>query len=158
MQYTIIAALAKNRVIGNKGKIPWDIPEDRKRFRKLTTPHPIIMGRATYESLQSMPLKNRQNIIISGSLRSSSQRLFICRTLESALSLAQRLDDIAFITGGEQVYRQTIRNPRVTCLELTEIHESYEGDAFFPEFNPGEWSETSRLQRDFYDFVTYRRR
>ncbi|PIN93473.1 hypothetical protein COU54_03050 [Candidatus Pacearchaeota archaeon CG10_big_fil_rev_8_21_14_0_10_31_24] len=158
-ELVLITALAKNRVIGHEGKIPWhDNPElkreDFRHFIKLTLNKPIIMGRKTHESIgKVLPL--RTNIVISkqGScLRGAS----IFKDLESALDFAYFFNNEVYIIGGQQLYEQTIN--RATRLELTEIEKDYPGDTFFPRINEKTWKEKSKEPREGYSFVTYTRR
>ena len=136
----IIAGVAKNNVIGSKNKLPWHIKEDLKRFKELTFGYPVIMGRKTYESIIEIlgkPLPGRTNIIIT------RQNLFsqaiVTNSLEQAISKAHEISDKAFIIGGEQIYKQAM--PLANKLEITHIHKSFEGGAFFPEISKEEWLE-----------------
>lgn len=163
----IMAAVAKNGVIGKDGKLPWqDIDEirrpDMQRFRYLTVPHPVIMGRKTYESIpaQYRPLPHRPNIVLSRDESFQPPGILLARSLDEALEKASALDEKVFIIGGAQVYR--IALPRATKLEITEINRDFEGDAFFPPINKKEWTETSRephvLASIGYSFVTYQKK
>lgn len=162
MNLILIAALARNRVIGKSGEIPWKIPEDMKRFKELTSNHPVIMGRKTYEGILKKlgtPLRNRQNIVLtSGDLKDPG--IYVARDINDALWIAQSFDREAFIIGGETIYEETIN--LANRMELTEIHRNYEGDAYFPDFEKKEWQELSRKPGEYneikYDFVTYSRK
>ena len=161
MKITLIAAISENNVIGKNGKIPWNIPEDLGRFKKLTLEHPIIMGRKTYESLpeKSRPLPKRKNIVMSNSL-SPTEGIYVAKNLEEALKLAENKD--AYVIGGEEIYRLFL--PVADKLEITRVHKKYEGDSFFPQ--EIEWSEwgllnekngTSKNEKVSYSFLTYSR-
>jgi dihydrofolate reductase len=162
---SLIAALSRNRVIGRDNALPWKLPEDLKRFKALTLGHPVIMGRKTYESILAAlgkPLPGRENIVVT---RSPDYRAPGCRVVHS---LAQALEaaraapgsDECCVIGGEEIFRLSL--PIADRLELTEIHRGYEGDTWFPPYDPAEWQETAREPRESgglrYDFVTYQRR
>lgn len=131
----IIAALAlENRVIGKDGQIPWHISADLKRFRELTTPHPIIMGRKTFESI-GKPLPRRTNMVVTRSFDLViPEGCWIYRTIENAVYGAKKIDDQRiFIVGGGEIYRQTI--DRADRLFLTLVEGNFEGDTFFPDYS-----------------------
>jgi dihydrofolate reductase len=156
----IIAALARNRAIGIGNAMPWRLPEDLKRFRRLTMGHAVIMGRKTFESIGT-PLTGRNNIVITRSEDWSHSGCIVVHSLEAALSAAGGSGD-AFVIGGAQIYALAL--PRAACLYMTEIDREFEGDAFFPEFDRSRWRETSRERRAAdepqgfdYAFVAYER-
>lgn len=156
---SIIAAVARNRAIGNQNKLIYWLPNDLKRFKSLTTGHTIIMGRNTFLSLPKGALPNRRNIVLS-----RTQKDFPgCDTyasLEEALSHCTPQEDV-FIIGGASVYSQAL--PLADRLCLTEIDDTPEvADTFFPDYS--EWHETSREEHDTderhgyrYAFVNYER-
>lgn len=157
----IIAALASNRIIGNQGALPWHLPEDLKRFKALTTGHPVIMGRKTHESILSSlgkPLPNRRSIVVT---RSATYGAIGCEVVSSlALAIALVAEQQAFVIGGAEIYSLAL--PLVESMYLTEINATYEGDARFPEFDKSEWMETERedgvsAAQLSYSFVHYRR-
>lgn len=158
MNLTIIAAASENNVIGMKGKIPWDIPKDKKRFRGLTKDHPVIMGRKTYESiLESLgkPLPQRKNIILSNTL-ASEEGIYIAGNIEEALRLTDDRD--SYVIGGGEIYELFL--PFTDRIELTRIHRHFEGDAFFPEVKWNDWNlvyEEKNLSESGipYSFLTY---
>jgi len=157
---TLLAALAKNRVIGIDNRLPWRLPEDLKRFKALTLGHPIIMGRKTWESL-GRPLPGRSNIIVSRSPGYAASGASVVQSLAEAVSLAASSGaDEAFVIGGAEIYRQAL--PLAQCLQLTEIAEDFPGDVYFPEFDKCDWLEIARechhSANGFdYAFVTYER-
>tara|TARA_Y100000310_G_scaffold342483_1_gene445953 strand:- start:1576 stop:2070 length:495 start_codon:yes stop_codon:yes gene_type:complete len=160
MNLILIAALAENRVIGNKGEIPWNISEDMKRFKKLTTYHPVIMGRKTYDSIYSRlgkPLPDRKNIVLtSNDCVKRCEDVVICGSLEDALVNAEKhtfVDNNVYVIGGQSIYEQTINIADV--LELTEVRGNYEGDSFFPEINRSNWEMFVVKEMKDYDFVRY---
>jgi len=155
---TIIAAMDKNNVIGNKGKIPWlgDIryKEDLQRFKSLTIGHPVIMGRVTYESLKK-PLVNRTNIIVSSTMKSSNG-IVIAKNIEEALDKARRVDNQIYVIGGEKIYQATMGI--ADMMEITRINQEYEGDTFFPQFDETDWKLAIEYEREDYSFLNYIRR
>lgn len=119
---SIIAATGKNRELGRGNGLLWRIPDDLKRFKQLTTGHPVIMGRKTFESI-GKPLPGRTNLVVSRSSLS----------LEDALAQAKKLDaQEIFIIGGAQIYEQAL--PYAGRLYLTLIDDSKDADAYFPAY------------------------
>ena len=128
----VVAIGGKNRVIGKNNKLPWNIPEDLKRFKELTTGHPIIMGRKTFESI-GKPLPNRTNIVITRDTGYQAPGCIVVNTLDAAISQAQQIDtERICIIGGGEIFRQAM--PIVDTLYLTRITGEFEGDVFFPEY------------------------
>lgn len=128
----------KKRVIGKKGGLPWYIPEELKRFKKITMGHPIIMGRKTHESI-GRPLQGRTNIVITHEPKYTSPGCIIVHSLEEALRLsfdklriAQGSDEI-FVIGGGEIYKQAL--PKANKLYLTYIDKEIAGDVFFPDYS-----------------------
>ena len=132
---SLIAALGKNRVIGNENKLIWNIPEDMKHFRQLTSGKSIIMGRKTFESI-GKPLPNRTNIIITRDKTYRAEGCIVVHSSEEALSAAKGSEEIMVI-GGAQIYAEFL--PRAHRMYLTLIDHDFEGDAYFPKYNDGEW-------------------
>lgn len=136
---SIIAAVAKNRVIGANNTLPWHLPEDLKRFRSLTMGHHIIMGRKTYESLGRL-LPGRTTIIVSRNKDYAVDGALVADTLKSALSHCGN-DPEVFVIGGGQLYHDAL--PKADRLYLTEIEQDVAGDTFFPEYDKNCWEELS---------------
>lgn len=132
---SLIVALAENKVIGNKGQLPWHIPEDMKRFRELTTGNVVIMGRKTYDSLPDKyrPLPNRVNIVITRNKNFPDKGIIICDSVNEALTEAKNYNKEIFIIGGAQIFEQSIRY--ADKLYLTVIKGKFEGDVFFPDYS-----------------------
>ncbi len=165
---SLIAAMAKNRIIGRGNTLPWHLPADLKRFKALTLGHPVIMGRKTFDSIVAMlgkPLPGRENIVISRSAGTQESG----RWSNAAVRFAPSLDDAihglsadeAFVIGGAEIYALAL--PDADRLYLTEIDAEVEGDASFPAFAASEWKETSRESGGVddglpFDFVIYDRR
>lgn len=160
---SLIAAVARNRVIGNAGRLLWHLPEDMKYFRETTRGKPVIMGRKTWESLPEAfrPLPGRQNIVISRNPAYLAPGATLAASLDEALQHASLADEV-FIIGGAELYRLAL--PLADRLYLTEIDADFEGDAYFPEVPAADWAEVSRraAQDDNpsglnYAFAVYRR-
>lgn len=157
---TMIAAIGTNGELGKDNDLVWHLPNDLKRFKKVTAGHHVIMGRKTFESL-GKPLPNRTNIIISRNKNFKAEGCTVVTSLKDAL-LAAAADENPYILGGAQIYKQAIGIADV--LDLTLIDASLDADAFFPEIDPKVWQEVSR--EDFkaddkhqynYSFVTYKK-
>jgi dihydrofolate reductase len=131
---SIVAAIGSgNRALGKDNKLIWAIPADLKRFKQLTTGHPIIMGRKTFESI-GRPLPNRTNIIITRNADYKIDGCLITNSLEAAISKAREIDQQEiFIIGGAEIYKQAL--PFTDKLYLTIIQEEKEGDVFFPDYS-----------------------
>ncbi|MCI0706558.1 MAG: dihydrofolate reductase [Ignavibacteriae bacterium] len=151
MKLIIIAALSRNRVIGNKGKLPWHIPEDLKRFKQLTTGHTILMGRKTFESL-GKPLPNRRNVVLTSR---TIPNIETYANIDQALKALQDQQTV-YITGGGEIFSQMIE--KVDEMNLTIIDKEYEGDAFFPPYEHligKTYKLVSKVERDGYAFEDY---
>lgn len=140
MTISLIAAVAHNRVIGDRGGIPWDIPADRHRFRALTMGHPVIMGRKTFESI-GHPLAGRRTIVVTRQLDFRADGCEVSHSLPEALDLCGEADDL-FVAGGGELYRQAL--PLADRLFLTLVDVETPGDATFPELPEGEFVEEAR--------------
>jgi dihydrofolate reductase len=156
----LIAALAKNGVIGIDNRLPWRLPEDMKRFRALTVGHSVLMGRRTWQSI-GKPLLERQNIVLTRTAANPPGGVEFARSLDEALERV-RLPEPVFVIGGEALYREAL--PRADFMYLTEIQRDFEGDARFPAFDRAAWRETSRERAldaaggFAYHFAAYERR
>ncbi len=134
---TIIAAAAENNALGKNNDLLWHLPDDFKRFKKLTTGHSIIMGRKTFESFPK-PLPNRKHIIITRDKNYSINHkdCIVVHSLKTALNLTKN-EYLTYIIGGGEIYKQAI--PFTTKIELTRVHADFEADTFFPELNLNDW-------------------
>jgi dihydrofolate reductase len=141
---SLIAAMAKNRVIGKGNQMPWHIPGDLKHFRDLTRGHPVIMGRKTFESI-GKPLPQRQNIVISRDPKYTAPGIESACSLQEAIGRARNpgAEEI-FVIGGGEIYRQALEQGLADRLYLTWIDREYDGDAFFPEWEPELYRMTAR--------------
>ena len=154
-EIVIIAAVARNRVIGKDNTLIWNIPEDMAHFKALTSGHAVIMGRKTWESLppRFRPLPGRRNIVISRQAGYAAPGAELADSLDGALRLAAT-EQTAFVIGGAQIYEQAMSV--ADRLEITEVDLEPEGDAWFPVIDAGCWQETARAAGQGYAFVTYR--
>lgn len=148
----IICAMSeKNNVIGSKGKIPWSIPEDFKKFKELTSGCPIIMGRKTWESLPKKPLPNRENIVVSSSHNDEYEHW--ASDLQSALlyaNLIESTSEYVWIIGGQRLYEEGIE----VCdeLHLSFVKGDFEGDTYFP-LNLQDFEEDLTMRQEYTDFT-----
>ena len=154
MMISLIVAMTKKRVIGNKNQLPWHISDDLKNFKKLTTGQVVIMGRKTFESI-GKPLPNRHNIVISHSGFSFSG-VEVCSTIQQGLEKAKSLNKDVFVIGGASIYQQTL--PLVEKMYISHIKKNYAGDTFFPEFNEREWEIEKKENYAEFEHIVYRRK
>jgi len=159
----LIAAASKNNALGKDNDLLWHLPDDFKRFKKLTSGHKIIMGRKTFQSLPK-PLPNRTHIIITRdrNYTVNFEDCIVVHSIEAALKLVED-DEISFVIGGGEIYRQSEKY--ATKIELTRVHRAFEADTFFPEIDLNDWQliEEEYHPRDDnhkYDFtfLTYTRK
>ena len=158
----VIAAIAKNNVIGRDGDIPWRIKEDFQHFKDLTMGHPCIMGDKTYDSLpdNSKPLPGRENIVLTFDKNYHPEGAKIFYSFGDALEYCKDKEK-AFITGGASIYKLGLKV--ADTLELTRIHKDFEGDTYFPEINFDEWElikKEDKLDEKHgeFSFLTYVRK
>lgn len=142
---SLIAAMtAQKRVIGFKNKMPWNLPEDLKRFKRLTSGHMVIMGRKTFESI-GRPLPNRENIVISRQNGFVVPGARVVGSLDQAFELQESPKDEVFVIGGAEIYRLAL--PHADRLYLTLIHKEFEGDAHFPDWESfAKWNILERVE------------
>lgn len=160
MRVALVAAVAENGVIGADGGMPWHYPEDLRHFKETTTGHPVIMGRRTYESIAERidgPLPDRTNVVLSSRDLDLPDGAVRAADLDEALVLAEETgSDVAYVVGGATVYEQFL--DRADQLVLTEIHETPDGDTYFPDWDRDSWTEVDRDDRETLSFVIYERR
>jgi len=143
MKISLIAAVAENGVIGNKGGIPWRIKSDFKYFKDTTMGKPVIFGRKTFETLPGGPLKNRPNIVITRDASYAHPGATVTTSLDKALDIARQTGSTEImVAGGAEIYKLAL--PVADRLYLNEIHLKPEGDAIFPAFDRSDWTETKR--------------
>ncbi len=137
----LVAARARNGVIGLNGGIPWRIPADFAHFKRVTVGHPLVLGRTTFEGI-GRPLPERQSIVVTRDPDWSYRGVLVASSVAEAVEIGGGLDELVMVGGGAQVYRDAIS--LATAQILTEVHASPEGDTHYPEFVEAEWRETRR--------------
>jgi dihydrofolate reductase len=143
---SIIVAIAQNFAIGKNNDLLFHLPDDLKRFKQITTGHPVIMGRNTLLSLPKGALPNRRNIVITDNPEEKFDRCEMVFSIDEAI-LAVNDEAEAFVMGGGMIYRQFF--PLSSKLYLTLVHKDYDADVFFPPINYAEWTEAGR--EDLFD-------
>ncbi len=149
----LIAAYAKNKVIGNKGCIPWKIKGEQKRFKELTTGNVVIMGRRSYEEI-GHPLPDRITIVISGTKCFDRENCYTAKSLSDAFMMAGDRD--IYIAGGARLYEEAL--PLADKLYITEIDKVVEGDTYFPPFDEEQFIKEVNYRSEGeipYSYVTY---
>lgn len=138
MRVSMIVAMSENRTIGRDGDLPWRLPDDLKRFKRLTMGHAIIMGRKTFDSI-GRPLPGRTNIVLSRDPAYRADGVDVVDSLDAALSLAAEREgaDEAFIIGGAALFDLGL--PRADRIYLTAVHANVDGDVFFPAVDFFDW-------------------
>lgn len=138
-----IVAMDENGLIGKNNQLPWHLPADLKHFKAITTGHPIIMGRKTYESI-GRPLPNRTNIVVTKDPEYHATGCIVVTTIDEAIQQAAAAStDKAFIIGGSTIYQQTM--DRIDRLYMTIVHHAFEGDTYLNNFNLSDWKEITRV-------------
>ena len=150
-----MAAYADNRVIGDRGGIPWHLPEDFAHFKATTMGGVLVMGRATYDSI-GRPLPGRKTIVLTRNRDWSADGVLVAHSLQEALDRGAEDPGETFVVGGTEVYERAL--PLASHQVLTEVHRSPPGDAHYPRFDLAEWVETRREQRDGFEWVWWERR
>ena len=141
MTISLIVAVDENNGIGKDNQLPWHLPADLKHFKTLTTGHPIIMGRKTFESI-GKALPNRHNIVISRQSGYLAEGTSVVSSLDEAFALCEDNEE-AFVIGGAQIFEHAL--PLANFLYLTLIHHQFKADTFFPEINPTRWIELESI-------------
>ncbi len=159
MLISLIAAMAKNRVIGRHGEIPWKIPGEQKIFKKITLGHAVIMGRKTFESLDQ-PIRGRTNIIVTRQTDYRADGCIVVHDLPSAIKCCPAGEDEAFVCGGGQLYHEAL--PLADRIYLTVIPREIPGDTYFPdisltEFRVRQSESIKAVGIEPYNFFIYER-
>ena len=160
MTISVIVAMTADRVIGRDNTLPWRLPADLRRFKRLTLGHHLVVGRKTWESI-GRPLPGRKMVVVTRQRGFRADGVEVVHSVDDALAVARENgEDEVFIAGGEEIYRQTLA--RAHRLYLTLVHATFEGDAFFPEYDAAAWTEVEREDRaadeknpHAFSFVTY---
>ncbi len=153
MTITVIAAVARNGVIGRDNDLVWRDRDDLRRFKALTLGNVLVMGRRTYDSI-GRPLPGRDTIVVTRQPDWSAEGVTTVHSLHEALDKAGDRD--VYVAGGGEIYRLAL--PLADRLELTEVDQDLDGDVRFPAYDSLQWQETAREQRDGYAWVTSVRR
>ena len=160
---SIIVAVAKNNVIGKDNKLIWHLPEDLKRFKRLTTGHTIIMGRKTFESLGRV-LPNRKHIVLcnDAEMNIDDENVEVIDSIDK-IEKYENSEEGNFVIGGASIYKLLL--PKASKLYITKINQEFDGDVYFPEIDENEWKIVEREQgiKDEknpydYEYITYVRR
>ncbi|UCB53949.1 MAG: type 3 dihydrofolate reductase [Thiotrichales bacterium] len=161
MLVSIIAAMDRNRLIGNRNQLPWHLPADLAHFKAVTMGKPVIMGRKTFESI-GRPLPGRTNIVLTRSADFDADGVITVPSLRQALESAAGEDEVMII-GGSSIYALAL--PDADRLYLTYIEDAFEGDAWFPEYDEAQWRvvaserhSADQKNASDYRFVTYERK
>jgi dihydrofolate reductase len=160
MNINLIVAIDEKNGIGKNNLLPWHLPADLKHFKSITTGHPIIMGRKTFDSI-GKALPNRRNIVISRQSKLEIPGAEVCSSLSDAVKLCADEKDV-FVIGGAQIFEQAISIADI--LYLTIIHEDFNADVFFPEIRLSEWIEEEKYMYEpdeknlySYSFIKYKK-
>jgi dihydrofolate reductase len=140
MLITIIAAMDRNRLIGDGDRLPWRLPADLRRFKALTMGKPLVMGRRTHESIGKV-LPGRRNVVLSRNPDYRAPGCDVIASLDDALAVCEGVEELMII-GGAELYAEAL--PRAHRMHLTLLHASFSGDAWFPDYDGREWREISR--------------
>jgi dihydrofolate reductase len=144
MRIALIAAAARNDVIGRDNQLPWHLPDEFRHFKQTTEGHHVIMGRLTWES-RNKPLPRRVNIVVSTTPGYAAPGATVVTSLAAALAAAEAAgEDEAFVIGGTRLYAEAL--PLADRLYLTRVEAEPEGDAYFPAFDASEWREVDRRE------------
>lgn len=154
MIISLIAAMSENRVIGRENKLPWHYSEDLKYFKKMTLGKPIVMGRRTFESMNSRPLPGRHNIILTQDPNFRAEGCTIVFSEVEAIEAASGSEELMVI-GGAKIYKLFL--PLANRIYLTIIHDTIKGDKYFPEVNWSEWQLVSSDDKKDLSWLIYDR-
>ena len=163
VSFVVVAAIAENRVIGADGGMPWHYPRDLAHFKTLTTGHPVVLGRVTYESILEQigePLPDRTSIVLTTRDLDVPDDVVVAGGIEEATALGRRAAaehdvETVYVIGGASVYEAFL--PLADRMVLTEVPERPDGDTQFPAWDEEAWEETAREAADDLAFVTYDR-
>ena len=156
MTVTLVAAVARNGVIGADGGIPWQLPGEQRLFKELTLGHVLVMGRKTYESI-GRPLPERTTIVVTRQEDwKGAEGVLVAPSVPEAISLARTIDEEVFVVGGSQVYAEAL--PAADRLALTWVDAEPEGDVHFPDVEWDDWREVAREEHEGWVVASYERR
>lgn len=150
---SIITAIDPTNTIGQKGTIPWQIPEEQQLFKQITSNHPIIMGRKTYETSTKRPLPGRLNIVISKT--KTFPGTTPARSLQEAIKIASKHNKNIYVIGGAKVYEEAL--PLADTLHISHIKQVHKGDTHFPTINKKDWKATKQTEYATFTYIKYQR-
>lgn len=150
---SLIAAVARNGVIGRDGGMPWHLPDELRRFKATTMGHTLVMGRRTFDGIGRV-LPGRRTIVLTRDPAWQHADVEVAHSFPEAVSLAGPADEV-FVAGGAQVYAEAL--PYAHRLVITEVDDDPEGDTYFPEWDRSQWRETSREEHDGWSQVVHER-
>ncbi len=155
---TLIVAMGINGEIGKGNELLWHLPKDFKHFKDITSEHPILMGRKTFESI-GKPLPNRTNIVISRKKDWFEEGILIVGSIKEAVKFAKKINEDIFIIGGGEIFKETL--DIADRLEVTLVKAEFDADAFFPKINPKIWKMVSeecheKDEKHAYDYCFQR--
>jgi dihydrofolate reductase len=152
MELRILVAAAENGIIGNDGRVPWDVPSEFEHYQSTVAGHPAIVGRRTFDHMR--PLADSLNLVLTSSDRVSEHpNVQYVTSMAAAVGAAEKTGtDVAYVIGGQGIYEAFL--PHVDRVVLSRIHGRYEGDRYFPELGP-EWAEVSREDRGEFTLFEY---
>lgn len=159
MTVTIVAAVARNGVIGRDGSIPWRVPGEQRSFKEATTGHVLVMGRRTYESI-GRPLPGRTTVVVTrqhdwAPAGGRPDGVRVVGSLPAALATADSIGEQVFVVGGAEVYAEALA--LADRLRISWVDATPEGDTYFPDVDWGRWRETAREAHDGWALSTYER-
>ncbi|RFU69705.1 dihydrofolate reductase [Peribacillus saganii] len=159
---SLLLAMDKNRLIGRDNQLPWHLPADLKYFKEVTMGHPIVMGRKTFESIGRV-LPGRENVIVTRDQSFQADGCIVLNSIKAIKEYADNQDREVFVIGGAEIFKEII--PFTDRLYITEIHEEFEGDTFFPAVDENEWTLISSKEgmvdeKNIYehDFLVYEKK
>lgn len=155
MIISLIAAMAENSVIGKDNKLPWHLPEDLQHFKKTTLGKPVIMGRKTFESMDSKPLPGRHNIILTQHDVLTAEGCTVVHSAAEALKAVGEVPEVMVI-GGAKIFEMFL--PIATKMYLTIIHTLYVGDSYFPNVDWSQWEIESEDKREHFTIKVFNRK
>jgi len=157
----LVVAAAENNVIGKDNNLIWHLPADLQHFKSITMGHPMLMGRKTFESI-GKPLPGRTTIIITTQQDYKAEGCVVTHSLQEAIEKGRELDEQLYVIGGAEIYRRIL--PQADTIYLTRVHESFDGDAYFPELQEDAWQliaeehhEPDEKNKYSYTFQTLKR-
>jgi dihydrofolate reductase len=156
MTVTLVVAMSRGGVIGADGGIPWHLPADLQHFKRLTLGHPMVMGRATFDSI-GRALPGRTTIVVTRQPDWTADGVLVAGGVREAIDLGRGLDDEVFLVGGAQVYAQALEAGLVDRLVVSRVDVDVEGDTHFPDVDWAAWPEVARDPHDGFVVTTHTR-